>query len=154
MMKRSPLPSTHPHPDPAVRFSTLLGIVLLSLSLLAQPTAAEIPRATQQALQKAAPEKLTIEILTVKTSNRVVDTRLVATAKVLAAEGSESGLKQGDTLSIIYTVPNRPDADASPLKVEKGKRYRAFLRKSGQKKDLYTPAASSGSFGKAPEKKP
>jgi hypothetical protein len=111
---------------------------------------AEIPIATQRAFQKASPEKLTLEIQKVEKRKTPLTVRMDVTAKALEVEASPSGLRKGDSITIIYSFPN--DAfdfgvtGSWPGEVKEGKHYKAYLRQLEGKKKSYGPAAASGTF--------
>ncbi|WOO41074.1 hypothetical protein [Rubellicoccus peritrichatus] len=77
-----------------------------------------------------------------------------ATAEVLKAFKSPSGLKEGDTIKIQYTYDPKPKysddgkrmlGPSSPALLRNGRQTYAFLNK-GEGDDVYTPGASAWSF--------
>jgi len=123
-------------------FTTLLSIKLL----------AELPPYVYEELQKSAPESLVIKVHHVKINSSIsTDIKVDLVAEVLSVRRSNSGLKKGDRITIVYrTFISRPGGwvGPSPIPVlEKNKVYRAFLKKR-KEGNLYLPAAKGKSFYK------
>ena len=135
------------------------AVALLFTILLGGISNAAIPGgASERKMQADSPEQVTIEITeAAKKSVQKGDRHefeIIATGKVLAVTKSAAGLKEGDVVKLRYSIP---DEEKSPsfgrwaAAVEKGVRYRAFLKADGAKAGGYAPSASGGSFVKAEE---
>ena len=133
---------------------TVIGAFLAAGSI----ANAAIPVTYERALQSGSPEKLLIEAQSVqKKRNLTGSVDLEVKAKVIAVEKSATGLKEGDSLTIRYWIPDPGmplPAGAWPIEIEKGKTYTAYLgppsgayrRLDDKEKKIYFPAAVSGSF--------
>lgn len=87
---------------------------------------AELPPQVYEGLQKASPEALTIEVVTVNAEGASI----AVSAKIVLVERSKSDLKPGDQIRIHYEVVQRLEPIAGPSQpiiVKAGRRYRAYL---------------------------
>ena len=154
-----------------------VGLVLIALSNIipTQIAVAVISPELREKMRKEAraqaPEYLEIKVLSVKTKNSEVfgyypgkraggsETEVNIEAKVLNIRRSQSGLKKGSVISIVYRNPSLRDVMQripGPEYVEvlrDGETYLAYLKSSTVKetrKKVYVPAAGAASFD-APE---
>lgn len=125
-------------------------LIALALALLVPLAAhAELPPGAYADMQRRAPEKMTIEVLSVDVSicwlwlcdGRDVELR----ARVVAVDESASGLVAGDVVVVRYRhVPLGDRAGPSPVPVpRKGTTTPAWLAYTG---DHYVPDAGGYSF--------
>lgn len=123
----------------------LLISILFTLNLHA-----ELPPYIYENYQKNAPEALTISVKKVETSLiSMSDKSVTITAKVIRIKRSQSKLKKGDSITIIYNSTFwKPSGWVGPSSLpvlEEKQIYKAFLRK-GEKNNYYFPAAKGKSF--------
>ena len=137
------------------RAKTLAVVVpLLAFVFLFQLSAlALLPPSAYEAMQAAAPESLTIEVLKVDfepLEENASERAVTATASVIAVERSASGLQPGDFIQITYRIPIKHPAAADreliPI-LQAGQETPAFL---AQCEDglFYRPVAGSMSFAR------
>lgn len=124
-------------------------LVLVSL-LLTSNLYAELPPYVYENLQKNAPEALTITVTKVQTSlSSLTEKKVTVEARVLRVKHSRSGLKKGDSLTIVYySVFWRPSGWVGPSSLpvlEEKHMYQAFLRKD-ERTNYYYPDARGKSF--------
>lgn len=124
--------------------------ILLIFSVLTLILYAELPPYIYESYQKNAPEALTIEVKKVETSLISISEKSVTiTAKVIRIKRSQSQLKRGDTITIVYNSTFwKPSGWVGPSSLrilEEHQIYKAFLRK-GEKNNYYFPAAKGKSF--------
>ena len=103
-------------------------------------------------LKNNAPESLYISVEKVETRWSVLplsEVTVFVNAKVLSVYDSQSDLKKGDMITIIYkTVIFRPPGWVGPSAIpilDENKTYNAYLKKSDAGK-IYVPAARGRSF--------
>ena len=126
--------------SPALALLTALGFLAFS------PARAELPPSAYESMKKAAPEVLEIEVTRVARSTREADGRrhisIYADAIVRRVVRSKSRTRSGARLSLRYlTFDILEQGWAGPgrtSEVQKGKRYRVWLKKSGA--HFYTAA--------------
>jgi hypothetical protein len=135
----------------------LIPILVSAFVLSSSVSVAELPPSAYEELKAKAPEQLTIKVVSVNlykgaTHNQGVDLDVEAEAEVIAAQHSESGLKPGSTIKIVYNVFLFPKewegtsnlADLSePEALGKGMTRRAYLKRDGQS---YNVVAQRQSF--------
>lgn len=125
-------------------------ILLLITTLFISALHAELSPVYYMKLQNNAPEFLVISVTEVQTDLIFSDTKSTnVKAKVLIAKRSESGLKRGDIINIVYnTAFSRPEGWVGPSSIpvlKKNEIYRAFLKKY-EDSNTYEPAARGKSF--------
>lgn len=130
------------------RVGYLLGILLFSISV----GSAALPPSAYEALQKAAPEALMLDILRVEIvpSSKSNEEIVRVTAAVLKVERSDSGVKIGDFLQFDYSVASNPDAKQSAGQIpilSEGSKTIAFL-KITEGNTFFKPAAGIMSFNR------
>ena len=128
-----------------MKIKTLLIFIFFSLTLHA-----ELPPYIYENYQKNAPEALTISVEKVKTSLISISEKSVTVmAKVIRVKRSESKLKRGDSIIIVYrSIFWKPSGWVGPSSLpvlDEKQIYKAFLRK-GEKTIYYFPAAKGKSF--------
>ena len=125
--------------------------LLLSI-LIATALFGELPPSVYEEMQKEAPESLDINVTKVETSGLPIpfsekEVKVVAT--VLYVSRSQSDLKKGDKITIIYsTVTSMPPGWVGPSSLpilKEGESYSAYLKKS-RDGTYYLPAARGRSF--------
>ena len=129
--------------------SFIIKIVSI-FTLLILTLQAELPPYVYQNYQKNAPEALTISVKKVKTSLISFSEKSVTvTAKVLRVERSESKVKRGETITIVYrTTFWRPGGWVGPSSLpmlKEKETVKAFLRKN-ERHNTYSPDARGKSF--------
>jgi hypothetical protein len=134
-----------------LRLALRMGAAGVVLAILAVPVRAELALRVYREMQKKAPEFLQIKVTGVKTETTKKEAltivHVAVEAKVVKVERSETGLKKGDAIRIVYirTIRKRPIIGPSqvPL-VTKGEEYPAFLKRRDGK--TYAPAAGGKTF--------
>ena len=124
--------------------------ILPVFTLLILTLQAELPPYVYANYQKNAPEALMLSVKKVKTSLVSFNEKSVTvTAKVLRVERSESKVKRGETITIVYTTTFwKPGGWVGPSSLpilKEEETVRAFLRK-GKNNDNYYPDARGKSF--------
>ena len=126
---------------------------MLSVCVLSGATAwAELPPYVYEERQHAAPEALTIKVISAKISHNetreAVIRGVVAKAEIISVEHSATSLKRGSTITIAYTTTEyktpRP-GPSEPAILREGTQSPAYLQKD-EKTGNYTPAAGGWSF--------
>lgn len=133
---------------------SLVPFALFALLATAGIASAAIAPVHYRNAQDTAPDVATIEVLTVKTSlcmfSICKSKTVTVTAKVKAVERSQSGLKAGQTITIVYEHrPLNGMAGPSPIRVlEKGETTPAYLqvKDDGKAPRVWAPAARKASF--------
>ena len=125
--------------------------LLLVISIGGQ---AALPIVAIEGMQKKAPEKVLIEVVSVKTEEKKAGGGWYfhheITVKITNVERTAAGLKKGDTIDIHFSRPNfkkNPEPGDWPGAVKKGLKYTAYLKATSDK-NRFDPAASSGTFVK------
>ena len=114
------------------------------------PCHAELPPSAYEAKQKAAPERLKIEVMRVdvEPGEQPGQQRVVAAALISEVMRTSSGLVPGQIIDIVYTVTERPSGFAGPGEVpilsERDVSV-AYLVRSGENA-VYAPVAGVMSF--------
>lgn len=114
---------------------------------------AEMPPSAYLNLQKEAPEKLLITVLSVreqsKASSAAIVVKVTVRAKVVEVKQTATGIRPGDTLVVIYTNTTHKTAWVGPSAVpilRDGMTCPAYLEQDEAKKAVYRPAAGGFSF--------
>ena len=138
------------------RLENVRGKMLIAAALvacLAATALAELPPFAYKEMQAESPERLTIKIKSVKTTERDERDRkrvdVTIDAKVTEVARTSSRLKPGQSILIRYTRSEYKQPIAGPSEVpllREGATYPAFLSRTGKTGRLYAPAAGGYSF--------
>jgi hypothetical protein len=125
-------------------------LLLLSLLSTILPLRAELSPSAYEAMQKAAPELLSIEILRVEVSPGDVPGRQNIHIMALVNKVARSGtsVKAGDLINLFYSVTPREKGRVGPGEtpiLEEKEKTLAYLAKDPTT-DEYHPAAGAMSF--------
>ena len=121
---------------------TFLMLALIGSLAIAK---AEISDENMRGLQARAAEKIEIEVLKASRLPLPGGAKHKVEGKVTKVTESASGLKVGDKIVIRYHTSMAPGS--YPNKVEKGKRYKAYLRLDPKRDDkTYEDVAGRGTF--------
>ena len=128
------------------KYTLLLIYMLFTMNL-----SAELPPYVYENLKKNSPEVLKIKVIKVTSSPKIINNSkdITIQAKVLNVKTSQSGLKAGDMITIIYNkVTNRPKGWVGPSSLpilERSEVYKAFVEKASEA-SYYVPSARGKSF--------
>lgn len=112
--------------------------------LLPAFASAELPPGSYDQLRREAEEAVVIQVTSVRVERNGDYKQVTLGARVLRVGRSQSGLAQGDTITIKYEVSMVPFPGPRPVPIlNKGQTYPAFLRSRG---NSYEPAAYGMSF--------
>jgi hypothetical protein len=136
--------------------STILILIatIIPITTLAPTVQAEIPPGSYDKLRISAQEALIIKVVTVNkklTSNREF-TLVSITARVIAVQRSQKGIKPDSEISVQYESRNPNSKMAGPRRIailKESEYYPAFLNISDDQK-TYNPAAYGESFKMTP----
>jgi len=124
-------------------------LAFLVFPLLCQ---AELPPSAYEEMQKNAPEYLLVKVLqvTVGPGKKEGETIIEATAQVMDAMRSKSGLMSDALIQIVYSRQQRPEGFVGPSPIpvlEQNQETIAFLERIPDSMD-FRPAAGAMSFEK------